>query len=232
VEVIDDNVATAGNATGMRLVLTSSTVGSTTLGAKFRDVAVPVINWEHAVQDDCGFTTAANLGTAGSQTTLDITNASHPLAAGLSAGIRTVATGQVAFTWGEPGGSPVIIARLTDGSSHPCLYAYETGAAMNSGVAPARRVNLFLQNDTFASLNSDGLKLFDAAVIWAIGEATVPPGWVQPPLLQGGQLRLEWVGGTLQTTTNLAGPWSDVSGATSPHLAPTTNAAQFFRLRQ
>jgi uncharacterized repeat protein (TIGR02543 family) len=55
----------------------------------------------------------------------------------------------------------------------------------------------------------------------------------QPPVLQSGQLRLEWVGGsTLQTAPNVAGPWSDVSGAVSPYLAPTTNSAQFFRVKQ
>ena len=122
------------------------------------------------MQDDFGFTTATGLGTVASQTTLNITNAGHPLAAGLTAGIRTVATVAGAFAWGEPGGNPIIIARLNDGS-HPCLYGYETGAAMSSGTAPARRVNLFLQNKTFAGLNADGLKLFDAAVGWAVGPA-------------------------------------------------------------
>ena len=122
-------------------------------------------------------------GNAASQTNLNITNPGHPLAAGLTAGVRTVATAAGDFSWGEPGGSPIIIARLNDGSNHPCLYAYEAGAAMSSGTAPARRVHLFLQNDTFASLNADGLKLFDAAVGWAV------PARFQPPVLQGGQLQ-------------------------------------------
>ena len=60
----------------------------------------------------------------------------------------------------------------------------------------------------------------------------VPEPFIQPPVLQGGQLRLEWVGGTLQTATSLDGPWSDVSGAASPYLNPTTNSAQFFRVKQ
>jgi hypothetical protein len=61
---------------------------------------------------------------------------------------------------------------------------------------------------------------------------SVQPISLLPPVLQGGQLRLEWTGGTLQSSTNVAGPWNDVSGATSPHLTPTTNAAQFFRVKQ
>ena len=229
VQMILDSASTTANATGKGLVLVSSTVGSGNVTTKFRDVAVPVINWEYLLEDDFNFTTTANLGTAGSQTALIITNVGHPLAAGFPAGIRTVATVAGAFAWGEPGGSPTIIARLAD-NSHPCLYGYETGATMNSGTAPARRVNLFLQNDTFVALNADGVSLFDAAVSWAIGQTV--PITLLPPVLQGGQLRLEWTGGTLQTATDLAGPWTNVSGASSPHLTPATNSAQFFRVKQ
>jgi len=233
VQVLCDEVADSIDAAGKKLVLTSATVISGNVNAKFRDVAVPVINWETFLEDDYRFTgdTAADRGNAGSQTALNITNTVHPPAAGLPAGIRMVATAAGDFSWGEPGGSPIIIARLNDGSNHPCLYAYEANAAMTSGVAPARRVHLFLQNETFAVLNADGVKLFDAAFGWAIGQTV--PIWFQPPVLQGRQLRLEWAGGgTLQTTTNLSGPWSDVPGAVSPSLNPTTNSAQFFRVKQ
>jgi hypothetical protein len=39
-------------------------------------------------------------------------------------------------------------------------------------------------------------------------------------------------GGTLQSAANVLGPWSDVPGAVSPYLNPTTNSAQFFRVKQ
>ncbi len=234
VQVVSDDLASTADATGKAVILTSATVSSAQVNTKFRDVAVPVINWEYGLEDDYGFTGDANTARyfTASQRNLIITNVGHPLAAGLAAGTRTVATVAGDFSWGEPGGSPITIARLNDGSSHPCLYAYETGAAMTAGTAPAQRVHLFLQNNTFASLNADGLKLFDAAVSWAVGQVAAPPSWVQPPVLQGGQLRLEWVGGTLQTTTNVSGPWSEVPGAVSPRLQPTTNPAQFFRVKQ
>jgi len=224
VQVLSATFANSIDAAGKKLVLVSATVSSANVTTKFRDVLVPVINWETQLQDDFGFATSS--GNAASQTALNITNPSHPLAAGLAAGVRTVATVAGDFSWGEPGGSPTIIARLNDGS-HPCLYAYETGAAMVTGTAPARRVHLFLQNNTFSSLNADGLKLFDAAVGWAV------PVRFQPPVLQGGQLRLEWAGvGTLQTATNVLGPWSGVSNAVSPYLSPTTNSARYFRVKQ
>jgi hypothetical protein len=225
VQVLSDTSAASIDAAGKKLVLISSTVSSGNVNTKFRDVSVPVINWETQLQDDYGF--ATSFGNASSQTALNITNPGHPLAAGLPAEVRSVATASGDFSWGEPGGSPTIIARLNDGSNHPCLYAYETNAAMKTGTAPARRVHLFLQNNTFSSLNADGLKLFDAAVGWVV------PVRFQPPVLEGGRLRLEWVGGgTLQTATKVAGPWSDIFGASSPFLASTTNSAQFFRVKQ
>lgn len=232
VQTINDEIATAASAEGKALIISSSSVGSGTLGTKFRDVAVPVINWEAFVQDDYLFTGTATteFGTVGSQATVNIILPSHPLAAGLAAGVRAVTTTNSTFSWGLPGGTPIIVARLDDGSSRPCLYAYETGSPMSSGTAPARRVNLFLQNDTYSMLNSDGLKLFDAAVAWAIGQAI--PYWIQAPVIQSGQMRIEWLGGTLQTASDLEGPWNDIPNATSPYLAPVVSPKQFFRVRQ
>ena len=184
------------------------------------------------LQDDFGFTTDQALAHAASQTNLNITNPGHPLAAGLPAGVRTVATVAGDFSWGEPGGSPIIIARLNDGSNHPCLYAYEAGCgddhrhgARTAGSSvPAKRYVRLVERRRIEAVRR-GRQLGGRS-------ASVPRAGFQPPVLQGGQLRLEWVGGTLQTATNLAGPWSDLSGAVSPYLLPTTNSAQFFRVKQ
>jgi hypothetical protein len=45
-------------------------------------------------------------------------------------------------------------------------------------------------------------------------------------------LVIEWRSGTLQSATNVTGPYQDVSGATSPYTAPFTVPQQFFRIRQ
>ena len=46
-------------------------------------------------------------------------------------------------------------------------------------------------------------------------------------------LTLTWSpGSTLQSSTNVAGPYQDVQGATSPYAASMAKPAQFFRLRQ
>jgi hypothetical protein len=56
--------------------------------------------------------------------------------------------------------------------------------------------------------------------------------WLQSSAQPGGQIQIQWSGGgTLQTGSNLSGPWNDISGAVSPYLNPTTNRAQFFRVK-
>jgi hypothetical protein len=41
---------------------------------------------------------------------------------------------------------------------------------------------------------------------------------------------LSWPGGTLQSATNVTGPWTSVGGAVSPRTNPATMQQQFFRL--
>ncbi len=49
----------------------------------------------------------------------------------------------------------------------------------------------------------------------------------------GGAIQIQWAGGgTLQTATDMSGPWSDLLGAASPCLIPATNSAQFFRVNK
>jgi hypothetical protein len=55
---------------------------------------------------------------------------------------------------------------------HPdkaAIFGYEKGTTMDyESLAPARRVMFFLDNETFPNLSPAGLKLFDAAVDWAL----------------------------------------------------------------
>ena len=46
-----------------------------------------------------------------------------------------------------------------------------------------------------------------------------------------GSVILSWPGGTLQSTTNLSDPWSNVSGAISPRTNPVSNSQEFFRVK-
>jgi len=46
-----------------------------------------------------------------------------------------------------------------------------------------------------------------------------------------GNVILIWPGGTLQSATNVLGPWGDVSGAVSPRTNPAAVSQEFYRLR-
>ena len=202
VTTIDQNTAVTGDANGKGLVVISSTVSAGTINTKFRDVMVPVINWETALQDDFGFTTQANQGTSGTHSSLTIENANHPLAAGLAAGTQTIVNTPGTFAFGIPGGNPIIIARINGSSSQACIYAYEKDAPMEVGTAPARRVNLFLQNDTYVTLNANGLALFDAAVTWAIGPGT-PVSYPLTTTASHGSISLNPPGGLYESGTTV-----------------------------
>jgi hypothetical protein len=115
---------------------------------------------------------------------------------------------------------------------------------LNWGTPVATGVGTNVTTISFATQTARYIRVMQTGSVgstiwWSIGEVNVyapaasgPPP-VLVPTLQAGQLRLEWTGGgMLQTATNPSGLWNNLSGAVSPHLAPTTNAAQFFRIKQ
>ena len=89
---------------------------------------------------------------------------------------------------------------------------------------------------TNASTNSSGL----FSVASAIGGCTSTPAattvTVNPPArvaIQplGGKVILNWPAGTLQSATNVIGPWGDVSGAVPPRTNPANLPAEFYRAK-
>jgi hypothetical protein len=47
----------------------------------------------------------------------------------------------------------------------------------------------------------------------------------------GNNLTLNWSYGTLQSSTNLAGPWADVTEAASPYVIALDGLQQFYRVK-
>lgn len=161
---------TTAEAAGKALVLLSSTPTSSQVNTKFRTVVTPVLNWESALMDDLGMSAvaSANYGTTTGQTQVQIVNAAHPLAAGLSGTVGVVSPAAI-FSWGIPNANAVVVARPPSQPSQASVFAYEKGAAMPGLAAPGRRVGFFLEDQTASSLTTQGRALFDAAVRWATG---------------------------------------------------------------
>ena len=55
---------------------------------------------------------------------------------------------------------------------------------------------------------------------------------VQISVTQPNKVTITWTSGTLQSSTNVNGPYSEVHGATSPYPTTATGAAQFYRTSQ
>ena len=99
-----------------------------------------------------------------------------------------------------------------------------------------------MQNNGYANLTPDGMKLLDAALSWAMDRELVLPEDLMflPPTLEGATLTLTWTGtGTLQQAEALSGnpssDWSDVTPQppNNTHTVDTTaGPANYYRLVQ
>ena len=235
-------------ALGKDIVIQTSTLGSGTVEfadpaggpvnvSKFKSLAIPVVFWEASNIDAYGFTGETN-GTTSAQTDLRIVDANHPLAAGLSAGLHTVVSSSQTFSQiGPPPLAPTgarIIATIGTGTD-AVICAYDTGErGFNNFAMPARRVFFFFQDNTAAAANTDGWKLFDAAVDWAQNLTTVSaqPRFA-PPALSGGGIQLSWTGsGTLQQTDSLTTPnWQSAPSQANPQSVPVgTTGSKYYRI--
>jgi hypothetical protein len=165
--VRDDGAATTADATGKRLVVISSTSSSGLITTKYRNVAVPVLLWETALLDDMSM--SSSTGSETNETEINIVGAGHPMAAGNSNGTLQVTNSTRTFSWAVAYGTATIIAHIDNDNDHDTIFGYNTGVNMSGLTAPARRVFLFLQDDTATALNAAGWNLFNAAVTWAIG---------------------------------------------------------------
>jgi hypothetical protein len=170
VMIVDDWDSQTSDANGKGVVIISSTVNSSEVNTKFRDVAVPVITWEGWLMDDMkmvGNASGTDYGTH-IDNDLDISDSSHPIAAGLTGEID-IYTADDELNFGKPSSSAAMIAHVDDDPAWPVLFAYESGASMKGMNAPARRVGFFLRDNGASRFTNDGWKLFDQTVVWAIG---------------------------------------------------------------
>ena len=241
VVVVEDTASQSLDAFGKILIVNSSTVNSGDVGTKFRDAPVPVITWEQANQDDFGMTgdtDGVDRGTMADQTQIEILDAAHPLAAGFPPGLLEVVSAPTGFSWGVPNENATRIATVAGNSEQVVIYGYDEGAAMIDGfVAPARRVFTFMSDEAFVNLTPNGQTLVGATVSWALGVDLGGGGGggatFTDTRLEGANITLEWTGGgTLQSAPAVTGPWTDVTGASSPHSATTSSPLQFYRISQ
>jgi hypothetical protein len=172
-------------ANGADLVIIVESVGSGTVGTKIVSTPTPVISSEAFLQDEFGLANpkgkpvdpgppdTADFGAIENQTALNITNAGHPLAAGLKGRVQVYRFPRE-MNWGKdtvPGAE--IIATLTDYPTAKVIYLVRKGAKLYDGSpAPGLRIQFFIENDnetgTVNLMTENGLRLWDAAINFAL----------------------------------------------------------------
>ncbi|MDE0867320.1 MAG: immunoglobulin domain-containing protein, partial [Rubripirellula sp.] len=160
-------------------VVISSSLQDDSWAAKYAGTTAPVINLDSSVQDALGFIGARNdlSGTISSATQVQIVDASHPLAGGLSAGAQTVVSSAAALGWGTPNAAAAVVATAGSASHQAAVYGYESGSSMAGGIdAAGRRVNLPFQTPDLGSLTAEGGDLLVAAVDWVTGFSIIDTG--------------------------------------------------------
>jgi hypothetical protein len=168
VAIKDGQVATAADAAGRALVVLSGSSWSDDVGAKFRDVAVPVLVFDCALFAPMKLT-GTREGTdwdSVDDTRLMIVDDTHPLAGGLS-GLVTVSDVKIQVSWGAPSTGAIKVGTVADQPTHYTVFGYAEGNPMVGMIAPARRVGAFVRFPDTAAYTESGLMLFGAAALWA-----------------------------------------------------------------
>ncbi|MDZ4697990.1 MAG: hypothetical protein SGI86_22855 [Deltaproteobacteria bacterium] len=137
-------------------------------------LAVPLVVWEPWLFDDLGLSDCPNNAGCGwlvtdGQSALP-TEGLPILTAGKNA--VSIARVPIVVSFGNPHASATVIATATTDRPEDILFVYERNAELPAGPAPARRVALFLSDDTGRVLTDAGWALFDGAIEWAAGRSS------------------------------------------------------------
>lgn len=84
-------------------------------------------------------------------------------------------------TQGKPNANAISIATIAADSAKTAIFGYEPGVAMPGLTAPARRLALFLGDDSAEVLNTGGVNLLDAAIKWTRGGGSLSGSKVSSP---------------------------------------------------
>ncbi len=162
---------------GFDLVVMSSTVRSNQFTAersvitRLRDMGIPLVTWENDLLDDLwmtGLRRDSDFGELETGHYFWLVRAPHPLAAGIPAGLGTWTEARTPAGWGKPGLGADVIMTWPGEPEKSTLFGYEAGATMDHDhLAPARRVFIGMENNSFTRMTDTGRKLFDSAIAWA-----------------------------------------------------------------
>ncbi len=175
VDTIDDNDAMTVDPAGNELIVISSSIASANVESHFTDEPIPIVQWESALWDE--MLMSASGPNIDGQMTIDVVDTSHRLAQlmGLTeVGQVEIRDFPTTFHGGDRNQSTLapdatLIAQEFRGTS-PLIAVIEEGGELTSGdLAPAIRIMLFHGDEALDGVNDVGLRIFDGAVNYALG---------------------------------------------------------------
>ena len=172
VTTVLDSLGILADTVGKNLIIISSSIQSGDMAAfatsSLRTLALPIIDYESALYDE--LLMGASGANPTGQTTLTITLPSHPLAAGLTGTTTVYGTAGTMSNGliGTLGTDASVVAAVASGD--PAIFAYERDSRLSDNVtiAAARRIGFYFNAPGVPGANADGLRLFDAAVGYAL----------------------------------------------------------------
>lgn len=229
--------------TGFDGVTVSDSCAAATIGAKYATSTRPGLTLEQPAWDLGTYSATASV-------TQWVVSEAGELDANLTGtqSVYSSSQSQGGIDQSSLGAGAQIVATRA-GASTVCTYvAYDTGVAMASGTAPARRVAFRVADGAVPALTTAGQALLDAAIAWAFGAPTqtviptavaAPAAPGAPSLTQAGVIGLAAplaapaapaaptvVPGTVTVTpTALAAPAAPGGPAMTMTVAPTALAA-------
>lgn len=163
VRLVDDDRLAAATIDGAPLVVVSSSVVPDKIPTWLATITSPLLNTETYAHE------TLRLGRDGHEragTSVEITDGGHAVAGGRRGTVTVQSSAPLGSATAAPGAT--VLARVPGGGD-AAVWAIDTGGALTSGTAPARRVALFLSYDSPPALTADGWAMVDAAARWLLG---------------------------------------------------------------
>ena len=152
---------------GSVVMVTESITSGNVLGG-YNDVDNPVLVNEAWIWDDMGFTADGTMF-KDVDTTIVIENPNHAITEGF-AGELVITSEAVTFMSASEFKKDAQVLATVKSTGNAALAVYEKGAQTSVGTASARRVAMFLFDDTPLVLTEDGWTLVERSILWAVGE--------------------------------------------------------------
>jgi hypothetical protein len=165
--MLDSKVKIADTAGKALVVLSYSLDSKRNFHENFVDVPAPIIVMEHGLLGTLGMADMHKW--AEPATTLTISAAESPLAAGLTGDVTVYGKSGEMF-WGIPSDQAIKVAVAKGHPTWWVIFAYDKGKMMMTKPAPGKRLQFFmgahLVPDMF--MNANGLKLLAASIDWCV----------------------------------------------------------------